>query len=218
MRSSTPSSARYLLTHGCESKESHKSLRRAFTRAALSVVDPIDPGIGERIRALTGEIHGVTHEGLSLLQQAYSEEGVCSESQFADFHKSNEVESSFVLFCRRQSPLELQFTCRLPEGNGQVSIRINGAVVGAVQATDQWGTFRLPVRPEATIEGANVLEVRWPVPARLGEGGLARMREGLELGAIPEMSPVLGEIHRFIVSAAVAGGAVAGGGLDAIGG
>src|SRR5262249_49367028 len=118
-----------------------------------------------------------------------------SESQFAEFHKSNQVESHFVLFCRTQSPLELRFTCRLPEGDGEVSIRMNGEVVGSVPATDRWTTFRLLVRREATTEGANALDVRWPVPAKLGEGGLARMRASLELGSVPEMSPVLGEIH-----------------------
>jgi hypothetical protein len=198
IHSGAPSSARYLLTHGCEDKESHKALRRVFTKAALSVLDPIDPGIGRRIRALTLEIHGVTCGGVNLLQRAYSQEGVCSESQSADFHKSNQIESHFTLFCHAQNPLELRFTCRLPEGDGDVSICMNGVVLSIVRATDQWTTFRIPVRLGLTMEGPNALEVRWPVPATLGEGGLVRMRASLELGSVPEMSPVLGEVHSFV--------------------
>jgi hypothetical protein len=202
LRTSTPSAARYLLTHGCESKEEHKPLRRGFTKAALSVVDEFDRSIGPRIGALTREIHGVTSDGVDLLQLAYSEEGLCSESQPADFHRSSSVESHFVFFCREQTAVEFRFTCRLPEGPGDVSIVVNGVPIGSVHAAERWAAFRLSVPQEATAAGANTLDLRWPVPPSLGDGGLERLGTSLDQGLIPEMSPVLGELHAFGVYAA----------------
>lgn len=196
----TPSAARYLLTHGCEAKEGQKPLRRGLMKAAVSVLDAIDRTIGQRAWAHLFETHGVTPDGVSLLQQAYSEEGICSEAQPVDFHRSNQVESKFIVICREQSPLELRMTCRLPEVDGEVRIDVNGKSAGSVQATRQWTTFRLRVDAEATTAGENSVTIHWPVPPTLGEGGLARLRDSLECGFGWELSPVLGEIHSLVVS------------------
>jgi hypothetical protein len=197
LESRTPTAAKYLLTHGCESKESQKPLRRAFANAALSVLDTINPQIRQKVYALTADVHAVTRNEVNLLHQAYSEEGICSESQFADFHRSYEVESHFVIFARKQTPLVLQLTCRLPQGAGEISIQMNGVTLDSLSASEEWTSHKLSVPMELIADGANAVNVRWPIPSTLGEGGLATIRTSLELGSVPSMSPLLGELHNF---------------------
>jgi len=197
IRTSTPSAARYLLTHGLESKESHKALRRAFVNAALSVVDPMDPSTGERTRALINSVHGLKLEPVSLLQQAYSEEGVCSESQSADYHISTQLESKFVVYCKAPSTVDIEITCRVPYKGTEIAITMNGHGIGAIPATTQWTTQRLTA---SAGTGENTLTIRWPLRTDVGKDGFARIRDSLETGSAPAFSPVLGEIHSLFAS------------------
>ena len=202
LEESTPLVARYLLTHGAESKDAGKPLRRTFMKAALNVLEPTAPAVARRLPALLAEVHRVTATGLDLLQQAYAEEGLCAESQSADFFRSHQTESRFVFYCDEPTPLELEFVCRVPEAAGEVSVFVNGTAVGAFAARDRWGVHRLTVRAGHVAGGENRLDIHWPLPPATGESAFDRIQASIEAGSEPGMSPVFGELHGLVATAA----------------
>ena len=173
--------------------------------------------VQERLLQLRCQEHSVSKRDTNLLDYYYCTEGLQQQeimwivTHLADYltHKSNHyykaywLESRFVFVGEADQPVRLQLTCRLPHpviGENSVSLRINDAPVGAFNLGREWETWDITVPGEVVQKGANVVVVRWPVPAANGKTQLEQVALDLLDKMYPEFFCVFGEIHSFTAS------------------
>lgn len=103
--------------------------------------------------------------------------------------------SAFFVTRADARPLRCRLTCRLPGGKGAVVVSMNGVPASTLPAWREWTTFEFTLPGTA---GINRIELAWPVLPPPPDS-LERAARRLERGAYPDVLPVLGEVHAFMV-------------------
>jgi hypothetical protein len=105
--------------------------------------------------------------------------------------------SQFVLVRDQVETMSLRLTCRVPAGDGEVRLRVNGSGVAVVTGTRRWHTHAVEVTSDLLHPGMNRVEIVWPLldpPEELIEQDARR----IERGEYPDVLPAFGEIHAFL--------------------
>ncbi len=120
------------------------------------------------------------------------------------FYRAYEDISTFVFVS--QQPVSLSLTYRVPggvagnvQGRDPVVIALNGRKLMEIEASHQWCTRGLRVEALDLVPGRNRLRIRWPAPATSAKTALRQAARQMELGRVPELYPVFGEIHALTV-------------------
>jgi hypothetical protein len=110
--------------------------------------------------------------------------------------QSFDTVSTFALPRADAGSIRCSLTCRLPGGEGVVTVRMNGVPVRTVAAGRKWTTVVLTLPVD---RGVNRIELEWPLlPPRADS--LERAARRLESGVYPDVLPAFGEIHAFTAS------------------
>ncbi len=118
------------------------------------------------------------------------------------YHRALDLVSRFFLIRDRPEPVLLRIAARLPAGEGDVGVRVNGTTVGAFAATRAWRNAEMQVAADALRIGINRVELVWPLLALPSAELLEEAARRLERGVYPEVLPAYGELHAFTAEAA----------------
>ncbi|HEX6862471.1 MAG TPA: hypothetical protein VF414_06635, partial [Thermoanaerobaculia bacterium] len=102
--------------------------------------------------------------------------------------------SSFCLVADGTDDVTLELTARIPEGQGDVEIAVNGAVIGTLPVGEIWTKGSLRVPAAALKAGLNRLTLRWPDPPPVEGDPFRTVLERLDLGLEADLHPVFGEV------------------------
>ena len=187
------------LMHGPGMKTMDISLVDAITTA----LKPVVPGVQDKIDQLRKSEHGVTVQGIDLLESFYSktsynyyfDEGECG------LYQARTLESDFHFILRKPGdPLQFEIGCRLPGAGPSkrlIGIRMNDGDhdVAGLPASGDWITHSFRVEPEHLVDGVNKLSIKWPFFHRAMPHDLSTSFNRI----LKIIFPVIGEISSFVV-------------------
>ena len=162
------------------------------------------PWVGEQIEQLRRREHGVTRQGVDLLESFYSRKHY---NRYADedgtgLYLARTLESSFTFILRAPvTPLRFAISCRLPmagAAKGLIGIRLNDAADFTVKlpVSANWTMHSIEVDQTCLTAGINRLEITWPIVHRpLADGVPTTFYDIWQ-----RVFPVVGEISSFTVS------------------
>jgi hypothetical protein len=168
----------------------------------ISTLGPAVPGIRDEVDQLRKSEHGVTVQGVDLLDSFYSRTHYNHYIDEGDtgLYQARTLESSFYFVLRKRSdPLIFEIGCRLPGAgvsSGLIGIRMNDGdhFVVRLPASADWTTHTFSVEEEYLMDGVNKLSIRWPFVHR----PMANDRLGSYEGILKMVFPVIGEISSFV--------------------
>jgi hypothetical protein len=91
----------------------------------------------------------------------------------------------------------LLLTCRLPNGEGAVSVLVNGKPQVEMVVNGEWSSWIINLHGEVVRDGLNEVAVRWPVVDFDDNGWIESVRQRVCERKFPEFYPIFGEIHSF---------------------
>jgi hypothetical protein len=162
------------------------------------------PGIGEEIEQLRRREHGVTLQGVDLLESFYCR---THYNRYADedgtgLYLARTLESGFIFILSAPvAPLRFAISCRLPMAGTEkrlVCIRLNDAADFTLKlpVSANWSTHSFEVDQIHLKAGINKLVIKWPFIHR----PLADLVPTTFYNIWQAVFPVVGEISSFTVS------------------
>jgi phenylpyruvate tautomerase PptA (4-oxalocrotonate tautomerase family) len=106
--------------------------------------------------------------------------------------------SSFCLVADGTEDVNLELTARVPEGQGDVEVAVNGTAIGTLPVGERWTKGALRVPAAALKAGLNRLTLRWPDPPPVEGDPFRTVLERLDLGLEADLHPVFGEVFSLL--------------------
>jgi hypothetical protein len=169
---------------------------------------------GQRVDQLRRQEHSVTAKSTNLLEYYYCSAG-CQPLEVAwvlpkrdklsrrtnNYYRAFWFESRFAFVGDADCPVNLHFTCRVPNRiQGDVSIYLNDKGIADLAISRDWSTWDILVPGSLIRNGVNSVAVRWPIPDFSGLEGYAAVMADLLEGKVPEFYCSFGEIFAFRAS------------------
>jgi len=176
------------------------------TNLVAAVVDELEQaGVPTRasIESVMIKQHAVQNGGVNLVNSFYSTNSFSRSliDYRPEFYKATTRNTTFPLVCAKPQPLNFAVTMKVPESRPDqtISLRLNGALLIEIPATERWNTSRFTAPARLVRAGLNQLEIRWPMSAWSGDQHAERVAELVEVGEAVEVTPMFGFIHSFRV-------------------
>jgi hypothetical protein len=169
--------------------------------AIASTLKPVVPGISDEVDGLRRSEHGITTQGVDLLDSFYSRTHYNYYIDEGDtgLYQARTIESVFYFVLEKCSdPLVLEISCRLPgagASNALIGIRMNNRdqFVTKLAASADWTTHSFRVEEEFLVDGVNRLIIKWPLAYRPMANDIPASYKGI----LNMIFPVIGEISSF---------------------
>jgi hypothetical protein len=185
-----------------------KDLNLVFIESLVSTLEPIVPGVRQMASSTLEAEHSITLFPADLLKRA------CCSTSFVDLeqdwhnnaiaYRAYSPQSTFRVVCDRVSPVLLRLTIRVrgvsPKDRKRAVLRVNDAEVARFRVTSNWRTREFSVSRELLVTGLNVISIQWPQQSWTREERFLHIVRQLELGRVPEVSRIFGELHCFKAS------------------
>lgn len=189
-----------------------KLLNPGLVEALTDAASRFVPDAVARAGALLAEEHGLTERPVSLLATAYCCTS-CADPEYG-WHQRSAVfkaygaESSFRVVLRTAAPITCRLAYRLPgaaaRGDGRLEIAVNGVPAASLSCSGQWRAATVEVDLALLRSGWNTMTLHWPAPAWDADAQVRRLAASLDMGEIPDLFPVYGELHAFTAAASAA--------------
>ncbi len=189
-----------------------KHTKLPFIDTLLDILGKTDAAVPPRVLDVRTREHGVCGRRLNLLDSLYRSSsaamdlGVIARPKSA-YYTSFYFTSTFFVVCQRPTDIVLTLTYRVPAqplGAGDVRVSVNGSWTGTLTASRRWRSIALTVPADHTREGANSIEVRWPLPDRSWQEAIDATAARVDrepASAMYSIYPVFGEIAAFAAAA-----------------
>ena len=195
---------RYLL------RLNQKRLDKVLLDAIVNALAEVEIDARERVAQLRREEHSVVSTDIDLLDYYYcSATGQEQELAWlnrveekryrpdADYYRAYWPESRFVFVGEAGCAVSLLLTCRLPNGEGAISVLVNGKPQVEMVVNGEWSSWTINLDGEVVRDGLNEVAVRWPVVDFDNTGWIESVRQRVCERKFPEFYPIFGEIHSF---------------------
>ena len=195
---------RYLL------RLNQKRLDKLLLDAIVNALAEVGIDARERVEQLRREEHSVVSTDIDLLDYYYcSATGQEQELAWlnrveekryrpdADYYRAYWPESRFVFVGEAGCAVSLLLTCRLPNGEGAISVLVNGKPQVEMVVNGEWSSWTINLDGEVVRDGLNEVAVRWPVVDFDNTGWIESVRQRVCERKFPEFYPIFGEIHSF---------------------
>lgn len=177
------------------------------TTLMTAIVDGLEE-FGFRARAaletLLIQEHAVKNRVVDLVDSLYSIGSFSRPvaDQRHEFYKATARNTTFPLVCDKLQPLTFTLTVKAPDADPDqtICLRLNGAPVVEIPATDCWTTKTFSAPASLLRLGLNQVEICWPRTVWLRDKQREHIAEYLEAGEPVEITPMFGLIHSFRVS------------------
>lgn len=166
----------------------------------------VAPGVEEEIEQLRRREHGVTLQGIDLLESFYSRTHYNRyiDEDVIGLYQARTLESGFVFILRGpDAPMRFTISCRLPQAGdtkGLICIRLNDADKATVElpVSSSWITHSFLVDQTCLKAGVNKLVITWPFFYR----PLSDVVPTTFYSIWKTVFPVIGEISSFMIYSA----------------
>jgi hypothetical protein len=185
-----------------------KILNPFLVEAITDVLKPVAPEVQQQTLSLLIEQHGIERRDADLLDPVYW--GISYTQREQDwtrgfgYYVSFTPESVFRIPCRQGQPFTLTLTYRASpraaEAEKGVRVSVNDRQVATLEAVPSWRTVTVRVPSEYVRSGLNAVGIDWPQVSYSGTDEIQRIVEQLELGFIPSLFPIYGELHAAVAS------------------
>lgn len=195
---------RYLL------RLNQKRLDKLLLDAIVNALAEVEIDARERVAQLRREEHSVASGDIDLLDYYYcSASGQEQELAWlnrveeeryqpdADYYRAYWPESRFVFVGEADCAVSLLLTCRLPDGEGALSVLVNEKPQVEMVVNEEWSSWTINLDGEIVHDGLNEVAVRWPVVDFDNTGWIESVRQRVCERKFPEFYPIFGEIHSF---------------------
>ena len=177
------------------------------TTLITATVDGLEEfGIATRaaLESLVTKEHGVKNRAVNLVHSLYSTGSYARPlvNQRPEFYQATARNTTFPFVCDKTESLNFVLTVKVPDTTPDqtISLRVNGAPLVEIPATDRWTTRTLSVPANLLRLGLNEVEICWPMTAWSREQEREHIAECLEAGEPAEITPIFGLINSFRVT------------------
>jgi hypothetical protein len=179
----------------------HKDMNPLLLEPLISALTAVAPGVREKANVLLKAGHCIASAPVDLLQRPYAKvDRAWAWPDGAIYHKAYRPQSTFRIVCSTASPIRLMFTARI-SGPGmeerQLSLYLNAVKIASYGVSSQWRSYEVEIPGSAFDDGWNNILFQWPERSWTREERIGYLAGQLELGRLPVMWPVYGELHSF---------------------
>jgi hypothetical protein len=181
-----------------------KNINLKLVKEIVDVLRPSQPDIHQYVQSLMIAEHAGVTVHSNLFQKVYF--GTASD-QSGDhdryaYYRLCRRDSKFVFVCDEPEDIEVRITSRTSGGGTgeEIVVRVNDVPVHSFDATTRWQSAIFTVQKNVLAKGINELEIVWPENSWAYSDRADRIAKALEVGRIPEVGPVYGEVHTLLVS------------------
>lgn len=196
---SAPNVRRYLGVDGSwmVEKLADFDLLEAIVDAVEQAGTPARARIDEILRAEHGQAERVNLLDPRYCARTFGERNGYGLGQARGYFRALDRVSQFVLVRDEVESTVLRLTCRVPAGDGEVGLRINGSAVAVMTGTRHWRTHVIELRSDLLHPGTNRVEIVWPLLAP-SEELIEEDARRIERGEYPDVLPAFGDVHAFL--------------------
>lgn len=184
-----------------------KNLNLLLSEVLISLLSPRAPGLrAVADRLLTSEF-SLDATPTDLLERAYSSSSMQDWDWINKtmYYRAHYRESPFRLICSRVSPVRLVLTARIQGINqaSSISVIVNEIEILCLAASSNWQSWEFDIPDSLLVPGLNTIVLRWPCSPYSRADRMEQIAEQAELGGVPDINVIYGEICRFTAVAQV---------------
>jgi hypothetical protein len=181
-----------------------KFLNTTLIKAMIDALEEFSIPTRANLESVIAKEQAVQNRDVNLVDALYSTGSYARPlvDDRPEFYQATARNTTFPFVCDKPESLDFVLTVKAPETapDQTISLRVNGAPLVEIPATDRWTTKTFSAPANLLRRGLNEVEVRWPLTAWSREMQQEHIAECLEAGELAEITPIFGLIHSFRIS------------------